>query len=61
MTIEIILLILYLLGTIISFYSFYIRGFRNKLLCSVLWFIVLPIGFIWGYFYDKKQNRKKPK
>ena len=65
MELSLIILIIYLVGFVCSlFYIFRsvgcIRiGFLQGLFCGIFWFIVMPIGFILAYFYDKKQNRSK--
>ena len=71
MDLNLILLILYVVGVLFSLWFFLIReygcvkvGFSVGLLYSVLWFIVIPVGLLWGYFYDKKQktpNKKRRK
>ena len=63
----VIFLIIYLIGFVCSlFYIFRsvgcIRiGFLQGLFCGIFWFIFMPIGFIWAYFYNKKQKKEKNK
>ena len=68
MDLYLILLILYVVGVFFSLWYFLIReigcvkvGFSVGLLYSVLWFIVIPVGLLWGYFYDKKQKTPNKK
>jgi len=64
---SLIILIIYLIGFVCSlFYIFHDRGcirtgFLQGLFCGIFWFIIMPIGFIWAYFYNKKQLKEKDK
>lgn len=62
-----IFLILYLIGFIGSMLFFLFKGhegcmrfgFPQVFFMSVFWFIIIPIGLVWAYFYNKKIKKKR--
>lgn len=64
-----LILILYLIGFIGSVLFFLFKGREGCMrfglsqifFMSVFWFIIIPVGLVWAYFYNKKQKKERKK